>query len=80
MLLRSEDNKAVLDLPIFDALQKLENPDLRGALDMRPEQKGVMVRRVEPTAAASQVLSEGDVLTSFDGVPIANDGTVPFRR
>jgi hypothetical protein len=26
-----------------------------------------------------QVLKKGDVLMEFDGVPIANDGTVPFR-
>lgn len=26
-----------------------------------------------------QVLRKGDVLMEFDGVPIANDGTVPFR-
>lgn len=27
----------------------------------------------------TQVLRKGDVLMEFDGVPIANDGTVPFR-
>lgn len=26
-----------------------------------------------------QVLRKGDVLMEFDGTPIANDGTVPFR-
>ena len=25
-------------------------------------------------------LRKGDVLTHFDGVALANDGTVPFRR
>jgi hypothetical protein len=25
------------------------------------------------------VLRKGDVLMEFDGIPIANDGTVPFR-
>lgn len=125
--------------------QKLESLDLRLALKMRTEQKGVMVRRIEPTTACSkvsfrstgvpllrlvsvclvgsypvyhcitfwlksfehrvlwpcshdlnfakhcgdalalvyllrtQVLQQYDVLLSFDGVNIANDGTVPFR-
>ncbi len=39
-----------------------------------------MVRRVDPTSAAFNVLEQNDVLMSFDGVPVANDGTVPFRR
>lgn len=42
-------------------------------------QKGVLIRRIEPTAPASKVLKKGDILLSFDGVAIANDGTVPFR-
>ncbi|GIL64530.1 hypothetical protein Vafri_18424 [Volvox africanus] len=59
--------------------QKMENPDLRAALKMQPDQKGVLIRRVEPTSAVSEVLRQNDVLMSFDGVGIANDGTVPFR-
>ncbi|GLC35506.1 Protease Do-like 9 [Pleodorina starrii] len=59
--------------------QKLENPDLRTALKMQADQKGVLIRRVEPTSAVSAVLQQNDVLMSFDGVAIANDGTVPFR-
>lgn len=31
------------------------------------------------TPPPRQVLRKGDVLMEFDGVPIANDGTVPFR-
>ena len=42
-------------------------------------QKGVYIRRVEPTSPASAHLSEGDILMSFEGTDIANDGTVPFR-
>eukprot|EP00798_Chlamydomonas_sp_ICE-L_P019876 gene19876-26576_t len=34
--------------------QKTESPDLREMLKMKPNQKGVMVRRLEPTAAASK--------------------------
>lgn len=38
-----------------------------------------MVRRVLPVSPAVGHLQRGDVITHFDGVAIANDGTVPFR-
>ncbi|PPS19386.1 hypothetical protein GOBAR_AA01185 [Gossypium barbadense] len=60
--------------------QKMENPDLRKAMGMKPEQKGVRIRRVDPTAPESGVLKSSDIVLSFDGVDIANDGTVPFRH
>lgn len=63
--------------------QKLENPDMRKYLRMRSLNEntshGVYVRRVSPMAAAGKLIQSTDVLLSFDGVPIANDGTVPFR-
>lgn len=59
--------------------QRLENPALRAFLKMQPDQKGVLVRKVEPTSPAFHVVKEGDVLLSFDNVPVANEGTVPFR-
>eukprot|EP01018_Ginkgo_biloba_P017339 Gb_10855 [translate_table: standard] len=59
-------------------LQKLENPALRACLNVNSNE-GVLVRRVEPTSPAKEVLKEGDVIVSFDGVPVANEGTVPFR-
>ncbi|KAF3329156.1 Protease Do-like 9 [Carex littledalei] len=60
--------------------QKMENPDLRKSMGMKPDQKGVRVRRVEPTAPESGCLHPSDIILSFDGVDIANDGTVPFRH
>ncbi|KAG8067187.1 hypothetical protein GUJ93_ZPchr0005g14300 [Zizania palustris] len=59
-------------------LQKLENPALRESLKVSSSE-GVLVRRVEPTAPASRVLKKGDVITSFDGVAVGCEGTVPFR-
>ncbi|EFJ30037.1 hypothetical protein SELMODRAFT_90340 [Selaginella moellendorffii] len=59
--------------------QRMENPDLRRAVGMKANQKGVRIRRVEPTAPAARHLRSSDILLSFDGVDIANDGTVPFR-
>ncbi|XP_068637979.1 protease Do-like 9 [Aristolochia californica] len=60
--------------------QKMENPDLRKAMGMAPDQKGVRIRRIEPTSPESQFLKPSDIIVSFDGVDIANDGTVLFRH
>ncbi|GFQ02331.1 protease Do-like 2 chloroplastic [Phtheirospermum japonicum] len=59
-------------------LQKLENPALRACLNV-PTNEGVLVRKVEPTSDASNVLKEGDVIVSFDNVRVGCEGTVPFR-
>lgn len=62
--------------------QRLEIASTRAWLGMDAvpgAASGVLVRRVEPTAPAAAVLRRGDVLLSFDGVAIANDGTVPLR-
>ena len=50
-----------------------------GILQLQTDQKGVLIRRIEPTAPVNKSLKKGDILLSFDGVDIANDGTVPFR-
>ncbi|KAL3642463.1 Protease Do-like 9 [Castilleja foliolosa] len=60
--------------------QKMENPDLRLSIGMKPNQKGVRIKRIDPTAPEFEVLKPSDVILSFDGVDIANDGTVPFRH
>ncbi|KAF5200254.1 protease Do-like [Thalictrum thalictroides] len=60
--------------------QKMENPDLRVSIGMAADQKGVRIRRVEPTGPEFQVLMPSDIILSFDGIDIANDGTVPFRH
>lgn len=53
----------------------MENPDLRLSMGMKPDQKGVRIRRIDPTAPESMMLMPSDVILSFDGVDIANDGT-----
>ncbi|GMN45835.1 hypothetical protein TIFTF001_015023 [Ficus carica] len=76
-----EKNGAYTGFPILGVeWQKMENPDLRKSMGMKPDQKGVRIRRVDPTAPESQVLKPSDIILSFDGVHIANDGTVPFRH
>ncbi|XP_073052118.1 protease Do-like 2, chloroplastic [Primulina eburnea] len=59
-------------------LQKLENPALRACLNV-PSNEGVLVRKVEPTSDANNVLKEGDVIVSFNNVSVGCEGTVPFR-
>ncbi|KAJ7974525.1 Protease Do-like 9 [Quillaja saponaria] len=76
-----EKNGAYTGFPVLGVeWQKMENPDLRMSMGMDPDQKGVRIRRIEPTAPESHVLKPSDVILSFDGVKIANDGTVPFRH
>lgn len=66
----------ILGFPVLGIeWQKMENPDLRASMGMASNQKGVRVRRIEPTASGSHVLKPSDVILSFDGVNIANDGT-----
>ncbi|GAV81017.1 Trypsin domain-containing protein [Cephalotus follicularis] len=76
-----EKNGAYTGFPILGIeWQKMENPDLRNAMGMKPDQKGVRIKRIDPTAPESAVLKPSDIILSFDGVDIANDGTVPFRH
>lgn len=53
----------------------MENPILRMSMGMKPDQKGVRIKRIDPTAPEFKVLQPSDVLLTFDGVKIANDGT-----
>ncbi|KAI3768695.1 hypothetical protein L2E82_19525 [Cichorium intybus] len=76
-----EKNGEYTGFPILGVeWQKMENPDLRMSMGMGNEHKGVRIKRIEPTAPESNVLSPSDVIISFDGVDVANDGTVPFRH
>ncbi|KAK4282449.1 hypothetical protein QN277_013826 [Acacia crassicarpa] len=76
-----EQNGEYTGFPILGVeWQKMENPDLRMSMGMGPQQKGVRIRRIEPTAPEYHVLKSSDVILSFDGIDIANDGTVPFRQ
>lgn len=76
-----EKNGAYTGFPILGVeWQKMENPDLRLSMGMNPDQKGVRIRRIDPTAPESMMLMPSDVILSFDEVDIANDGTVPFRH
>ncbi|EPS65237.1 hypothetical protein M569_09541, partial [Genlisea aurea] len=76
-----ERNGAYTGFPILGVeWQKMENPDLRLSSGMKVDQKGVRIRKIDPTAPEFKVLKASDIILSFDGVDIANDGTVPFRH
>ncbi|XP_047326435.1 protease Do-like 9 [Impatiens glandulifera] len=76
-----EKNGAYTGFPVLGIeLQMMENSDLRKSMGMKHGQKGVRIRRLDPTAPGSKVLKPSDIILSFDGVNIANDGTVPFRH
>ncbi|KAD4887917.1 hypothetical protein R6Q59_034989 [Mikania micrantha] len=76
-----EKNGEYTGFPILGVeWQKIENPDLRMSMGMGNEHKGVRIKRIEPTAPESNVLSPSDIILSFDGISVANDGTVPFRH
>ena len=45
---------------------------------MRPDMTGVLVSKINPLSDAYNVLKKDDIILSFDGVPIANDGTGVF--
>lgn len=47
--------------------------------EVQPGQKGVRIRRTDPTAPVSKQMSAGAILLSFDGVDIANDGAFAAR-
>ncbi|PNT71253.1 hypothetical protein BRADI_2g25260v3 [Brachypodium distachyon] len=60
--------------------QATENIQIRDCFGMRPEMTGVLVSRINPLSDAYKILRKDDILLEFDGVPVANDGTVPFRN
>lgn len=60
--------------------QQMESPALREKYSMKINQSGVMVIGIIADSAAENILLVNDVILSIDGVPIANDGTVEFRK
>ncbi|XP_020593431.1 protease Do-like 10, mitochondrial isoform X2 [Phalaenopsis equestris] len=60
--------------------QPTENVQLREHFHMHPEMTGVLVSKINPLSDAFNVLEKDDIIIAFDGVPIANDGTVAFRN
>ncbi|KAL9233541.1 hypothetical protein vseg_008524 [Gypsophila vaccaria] len=60
--------------------QAMENAQMREHFGMHPGMTGVLISKINPLSEAHKVLKKDDAILAFDGVPIANDGTVPFRN
>ncbi|XP_010027457.2 protease Do-like 10, mitochondrial [Eucalyptus grandis] len=60
--------------------QPTENSQLRNHFGMLPEMTGVLVNKINPLSEAYRILKKDDIILAFDGVPVANDGTIPFRN
>ncbi|MCJ7484094.1 MAG: trypsin-like peptidase domain-containing protein [Thermodesulfovibrionales bacterium] len=58
--------------------QSVENLALRSALKLKDRRHGVLITMIEYGSTLWNVLNEGDVMLSLDGVPIASDGTIEF--
>ena len=58
--------------------QNLENALLRRKLGLGDNERGVAVLHVDHGGSSDGILEPRDVITSIDGLPIANNGTVQF--
>lgn len=59
----------------------LENTSFRKSLGMVEQNlSGVMVQDVVPTSLAKGIFRPNDVICQVDGIPVGNDGKIPFRR
>jgi hypothetical protein len=60
--------------------QSMESPSMKAAAGLKEDQEGAMVVKVFEDSAAAQVLKPGDVLLQVDGLPVAADRTVEWRK
>jgi S1-C subfamily serine protease len=58
----------------------LENQSYRRYLGMKDDQSGVLVTFVIPASGAEGYIKPGDVILSIDGMSIANDGSITFKK
>lgn len=76
----AETFKSVLVPGLGGTIQTLENANLRRALDMKPTHSGVRIRTLAAGNSGDGVLQVDDVLMSFDGYDIANNGTIRYHN
>ncbi|ETO06735.1 hypothetical protein RFI_30658 [Reticulomyxa filosa] len=73
-------NEKSLNFPnIGISWSKLENPSHKLSLRMRDDQTGIYINHAIPLTDSFHKLKPNDVLLRYDGVVIADDGTIPFR-
>jgi len=73
--LENESMRSYLKLP-----KEIKTNSKKGKGNNAAVQGGVMVRSCYPTCPSKDFLQENDVILSIDGIPVASDGNVPFRR
>lgn len=64
-------------LGIFSA--NLENPAARAYAGMKENETGVRIENTMRGSGADDVLKKGDIITAFEGHPVANDATVNWN-
>jgi S1-C subfamily serine protease len=78
--LRGQDLGKRPDIPALGiTTQNLENPLLRRQLGLAATQRGVAILHIDHGGSSDGVLLQRDVITSIDGLPIANNGTVQYQ-
>lgn len=58
--------------------QNLDSEAMRQSLGMAAKQSGIYVYEVGATGSCGGRLHVGDVILAIDGLPVANDGTIPL--
>jgi len=56
--------------------QDLVNPAMRNWKKLEPGQTGQLITKVSKTGSAYEKFMAGDVMTTVDGIPIGDDGTI----
>lgn len=60
-------------------VQLMESDILRRSMGMVVGQTGLLINKVAPLVNTAKQVKRDDVLTEIDGIPVGNDGTIPFR-
>ena len=60
--------------------QLMENSSLRKYFKLNDDQHGILITSIVPACALNRILQKDDVIIAIDNVPIADDGSIYFRR
>ena len=58
----------------------MENSSLRKYFKLNDDQHGILITSIVPACALNRILQKDDVIIAIDNVPIADDGSIYFRR
>jgi len=60
--------------------QLMENSSLRKYFKLNDDQHGILITSIAPACALNRILQKDDVIIAIDDVPIADNGSIYFRR